>query len=665
MRYTACFILLLSLAPCALGRAQSDTAAFRAAAGEREAAGRITALVRFLETYPGSSFRGSAWSALFGLYVDQGNEARALDAASHYLAPLPAEARMGPYNSFAYSLAEKNIGLDTALAYATRAEAMARGEGPRTLSPILDTRAFVLYRKGDAAGAESLQNEAMVGNENEPEYVGHLALYQQLNGKRRLALGTMARAIFLGGGNEMQSRFMEWLSHEGNDRTSREALKDSIVMGTVHGALDTIAGERVPEAKSNAAAFMARMSVNLPLAGEYARAAEQSLVQSSPVEEYILFRQNLAMVNAADGKYSDALALLRSVEDLVDPWSTDFWRSLGSTYRRLGEPEKAVHAYMNGLIAVNVQDLRDTLESLYRSLHGSTTSLDADLGRVKESGASFDPGRYSQGAPGTGKVTLIELFTGAECGPCVASDIAVDALGEYYPGTDLSILEYHVHIPGPDPMTTNDSWSRYQMYLGRGTPTAVFDGKESIVGGGPKFVARNRFNLYRYAIQKYRNDEPGMTLKIDVARRGDTVAVAAHTGKGKGNRSAGNCLLHVALVQRSVAYTGANGISRHSMVVRKLFGGPGGTPVSSAGPGGTISVALSIRDVEAGIGEILRDPKSQPSWGGRKRNFTGWKSLPENIDTRNLKVVAWIQDAETHDVLQSVTGDVPRGTGAD
>jgi hypothetical protein len=659
MRRTASFVVLLSVASFALGRAQSDTAAYRAAAAERGGPARIAGLVKFLETYPVSPFRGNALNTLFALYVEKGDEARSLDAAARYMAALAPEARMGPYNSFAYALAEKNIGLDTALAYAARAEAMAKGEGPRTLSPIQDTRAFVLYRKGDGAAAESLQNEAMAGNGDEPEYVGHLALYQELNGKRRLALATMARAIYLGGGGEMQPKFLEWLSHEGNDRKSRKALKDSIVMKTVHASLDTLTGDRGLEAKSGAAAFMARMSVNLPLAREYAEAAERTLAKNSPVEKTILFRQNLAMVDAAAGKDRDALTMLRSVEDLVDPWSIDFWRSLGGIYRRLGEPEKAVHAYMNGLIAVNTKDLRDTLESVYRSVHGSTGGLDADLERLKESGASFDPGRYSPGAPGTGRVTLVELFTGAECGPCVASDIAVDALGEYYPGTDLSILEYHVHIPGPDPMTTNDSWSRYQMYGGGGTPTAVFDGRESILGGGPKFVARNRFNLYRYAIQKYRNDKPGMSLTIGVARRGDSISVAAHTGKEKMGRNAGNCFLHAALVQRSVAYTGANGISRHAMVVRKLFGGPGGTPVSSASPDGTISLALSVSDVEAGIRELISDPKGQSSWGGRKRNFTGWKSLPENIDPRNLKIVAWIQDAATHEVLQSVSGDVP------
>jgi hypothetical protein len=39
--------------------------------------------------------------------------------------------------------------------------------------------------------------------------------------------------------------------------------------------------------------------------------------------------------------------------------------------------------------------------------------------------------------------------------------------------------------------------------------------------------------------------------------------------------------------------------------------------------------------------------------------------LPEKIDRSNLTVAAWIQNAGTHEVLQSVAEDVPAGTGTD
>jgi hypothetical protein len=155
-----------------------------------------------------------------------------------------------------------------------------------------------------------------------------------------------------------------------------------------------------------------------------------------------------------------------------------------------------------------------------------------------------------------------------------------------------------------------------------------------------------------------------MILKIDVARSHDSIAVAAHMGQIKGRSKAGNCILHIALVQRSVDYTGGNGISRHAMVVRRLFGGPAGTPVSSTLPEETIQLTVDIADVDAGIRDLIHDPKSQPSWPGWKRNFSGWRAVPENVDRSNLMVVAWIQDAGTHEVLQSVSQDVPSGMSA-
>jgi tetratricopeptide (TPR) repeat protein len=661
MRQSIFLVSVLSFLSLSLGRAQSDTAAFRAAVAVRTDSGKVAALVQFLEEFPGSPFRSGAYNTLFGLYAEQGSEAEALDAAAHYLQTVPPEALLGPYNRIAYTLAVKNMGLDSALAYATRAEQMAKGEGAAALSPVQDTRAFVLYRKGDIAAAENLQNEAIRGHEDDPEYIGHLALYQEQNRKRRVALSTISRAIYLGGDREMQSRFFDWLAREEKDGKRREALKASIVMKTVHAYVDTLRGPKAVAAQSNAAAFMARMSVNLPAARKYAEAAARSLTKNSPVEDAVAFKQNLAMVTAARGEFREALGILRPIEDLASPWSTDFWLTLGGIYQKLGEPEKAVNAFMNGLTVMNPKELRDTLELVYRKVHGSLDGLDAGLDRLKQSGAVFDPGRYVPGGHGTGKVMLAELFTGAECSPCVASDIAFDALGEYYPRTDVVILEYHVHIPGPDPLTTNDSWNRYQMYRGGGTPTVVIDGRESIVGGGPKYIARSRFNLYRNAIQKYQGDEPGMSLKIDLLRRRDSITVAAHVGQVRGRTNAGNCLLHVALVQRSVAYAGGNGITRHAMVVRKLFGGPAGTPVSSVLPDETIHLTLDIADVEAGIRDLMHDPKGQPSWPGRSRNFSGWRAVPENIDRSNLTVAAWIQEADSHEVLQSVSEDVPAG----
>ena len=75
MKRSICLIALLSLLSFTLGRAQSDTAAFRAAVAVPTPSGKISALVQFLGQFPRSPFRSGAYNALFGLYVDQGSEA--------------------------------------------------------------------------------------------------------------------------------------------------------------------------------------------------------------------------------------------------------------------------------------------------------------------------------------------------------------------------------------------------------------------------------------------------------------------------------------------------------------------------------------------------------------------------------------------------------------
>src|SRR5207302_5612983 len=85
------------------------------------------------------------------------------------------------------------------------------------------------------------------------------------------------------------------------------------------------------------------------------------------------------------------------------------------------------------------------------------------------------------------KVAVMELFTGAQCPPCVAADVGFDALLKAFRPAELIGLQYHLHIPGPDPLTNADSIARQQYYGEevRGTPSTFFNGKSESGGGGP------------------------------------------------------------------------------------------------------------------------------------------------------------------------------------
>ena len=92
--------------------------------------------------------------------------------------------------------------------------------------------------------------------------------------------------------------------------------------------------------------------------------------------------------------------------------------------------------------------------------------------------------------PGGNRVVMMELFTGAQCPPCVAADVAFDALLKSYKPTELVLVQYHMHIPGSDPMTNPDTiarWDYYRKHFAeniRGVPSSLFNGKPVAGGGG-------------------------------------------------------------------------------------------------------------------------------------------------------------------------------------
>jgi tetratricopeptide (TPR) repeat protein len=641
--------------------AQQDSIAYRKASAIQASTEKTRALEDFVRDHPETKLKTRAFDMLFDLYVEQGDESNALNAADKSIKSVPPENRMNPYNKFAYALAQKNIGLDSSIAYIDRAIAMA-GKS-RSLSGFQDTKAYVLWRRGRFAEAEELQRTAIEGHEDDPEFVGHLAMFEKDNGKLQDALKTMSRALYLGSDQDSRQLFLDWIGMAEKEKVNQDALKHNVIMATVHSFIDTLTGENATAARSSAATLMADIGIDLSTAKDWAEAAVKTLDRKSSVSRVIAFRQSLALVLVAQEKYKEALTHLRSIEELVDPYEVRYWANLGMTLEKLGDSRSAAVAYMNGLIPRNDGRLRRALETVYGKTYGSLEGIDKQLDSLRQANAVFNPGHYGKQTMPAGKVVLAELFTGAECGPCASSDVAFDALSEHYPRTALAILEYHVHIPGPDPMTTNESWDRYNWYEGQGTPTVVIDGRELILGGGPKTVTKNRYGVYRYAVQKFESDKPRVGLALTAKCEGDIIGIEVQVTRTKSTGKVEKPMLHVALVEKSVDYTGANGISKHAFVVRRLFDGAAGTPLTLKQASEKVNKQLSVSDVERTIKEYLDDPTSQPSWSYR-RPFAGWRARPEKLNRSNLAIVAWVQDMSTKEVLQSIYQDVSGSFGS-
>ncbi|MHB1687035.1 MAG: tetratricopeptide repeat protein [Ignavibacteriaceae bacterium] len=632
--------------------------AIKKAAALKNPSQKIEALKQFIKDYPESNYGGIAKANIFSAYLDLEKIDSALYYVNQYFDVIPPEMRMNPYNEVAYTLAQRKVGLDSADVYSERAVELAQKNNPINLSMYQDTRALVLYDLGKFDAAYNLEKQAIVGHEADPAYLLNLAIFEAGAGKKSEAINTAAQAVINGDNDQALVNLNKWVAEEKNSKEDQEKLKADVASSVLKKYFEENSQKDKITTESNGAVFLAQLEVNLPQAEKWTKDAVSSLKNNSGLDDVILFKKNLAMVYAAENKLEPALKELKSIEEFDDPWDFDFWYTLGHTYEKLGQNKNALNAYISGIIAFQNQKIANAADTLALKEGIDKKSLQAMIDKRREELASFKPGRFNEKS--SGNVVLAELFTGAECGPCAAADYAFEALSEYFPKTDLAILEYHVHIPAPDPMTNPQTFQRYKYYGGNfGTPTAFFDGTEKLTGGGPKLLLQNRFNVYKYVITKLMDEKPELHISGSAAFKDSLINVNLNI-KGKPVK---NVSLHLALVEKSIHYLGGNGVDKHIFVVRSLIGSGSGIILTMKNNSEKFNEVFNLKKIEIGLSKYLDDPTKDPSWRPNVR-FTGWRERTDKIDRNNLAVVAWVQDNSTKKIFQSFYVDVPANTSS-
>jgi len=257
---------------------------------------------------------------------------------------------------------------------------------------------------------------------------------------------------------------------------------------------------------------------------------------------------------------------------------------------------------------------------------------------------------------GEDRVVLMELFTGAECGACVAADVAFDALISAYKPTELIALQYHLHIPGPDPLANADSVARQESYGVRSAPSTFFNGEAIARGGGSMGEARRKYNLYRNVIDDRLRGKKKAMIDLDATRAGDEVRIEAAAEVLGGRRPddpATAPRLRLALVEDAVGYGGGNGQVLHRQVVRAMPGGADGKAL--AGGRGRVAEVVRVGELRNALGQYLGGYPARP---GSRGPFP--RPLP-TIDLQSLHVVAFVQ-ADGGEVLHAVTVPVRDAT---
>lgn len=256
------------------------------------------------------------------------------------------------------------------------------------------------------------------------------------------------------------------------------------------------------------------------------------------------------------------------------------------------------------------------------------------------------------------RVVVMELFTGAQCPPCVAADVAFDALETAYDSKDLVLIQYHMHIPGPDPLTNPDTIARWDYYRGRfaenvrGTPTTLFNGKpfeeydkdQTHRGGGAMANAKNKFGQYRAIIDPLLEQKGAVTVTGSAKRTADKVhvAVAVDGVKDPGDK----VRLRLLVVEEKVKYVGGNGLRFHHKVVRAMPGGAAGTPVTDKS---------QQKSMEVDLGEVKKGLTRYLDGYAAERPFAN----PDRpMDLAHLTVIALVQDDATGEILNAAEFEV-------
>jgi tetratricopeptide (TPR) repeat protein len=326
--------------------------------------------------------------------------------------------------------------------------------------------------------------------------------------------------------------------------------------------------------------------------------------------------------------------------------------SVGTTLAKISAGSGDYGAALTYLIPVMLSgdaepDDRKAFAQAYAKTHGGSASgmeefLDQEY--IKTWKSPVEVTKYD-GPAKNSRAVLLELFGSATCGPCVAADVALDAERERYTPQQLVVLVYHQNVPAADPMTNAETDARGDYYNIDGTPTTYVDGEELEHTGGDKEKAIKVYGRMLESIDARLAKPTNAKIELTGALSGSTVSGKVVVS-GVSNAT-NNLNIQVALVENTLHYTGSNGMRFHPMVVRDLANsGKGFLYKGTENESYDFSFNLDKRDevLKAYLADV--EKKSDDPFEFDR------KLLP--INPQNVSVVAFIQNAKTKEILQSI-----------
>ena len=271
-----------------------------------------------------------------------------------------------------------------------------------------------------------------------------------------------------------------------------------------------------------------------------------------------------------------------------------------------------------------------------------------DFAEYSKTNPPFRPEAFAGRKAKTDKAAVVEVFTGAECPPCVGVDLAFDGLLKSYKPTEVVLLQYHFHVPRPDPLTNADGMDRAEYYGDsiRGAPTVFISGKKTAGGGGPAADSEKIYKSFRTTLDELVEKPAGVKLALAVSK-GEKGGFSAKATVTDLDAPGDKVMLRFVLAEERVRYPGGNGIRYHHMVVRGMPGGVKGVALTKKTHEQTVTIDPDA--VRTTLTKYLDDFVKEEG---------PFPRADRPLALRNLKLVALVQNDATKEILHAVQVDL-------
>ena len=251
-----------------------------------------------------------------------------------------------------------------------------------------------------------------------------------------------------------------------------------------------------------------------------------------------------------------------------------------------------------------------------------------------------------ESVPGN-RTVLVELFTGMQCPPCVGADLALSAIGQSYPSSEVIVVRHHQHIPLPDGLVNQDSEERGAFYDTGATPTVVIDGMvvDARFYAGPIQVAGTAYKVFRQVIDSRVADKSDVKLELSAAVTNGQLEVSV-AASGIPDDLLPSCRLRMAVVEnevRTIVPNGSNGIRDHEFLVREMLGGAKGIPPKKGEL--KYSITIPLDDIQQHVIDYIKQYEA-----GKRFEFPKQMKPPMQGP---LSLVAWVQNDKIDSQLKS------------